>query len=77
MRLANDYLDRGFTTLRDLGSADPEWPTIDLHNATTAGTVTGPRLIVAAHLNASSGLQRKKQPQRDSNPCLHLERVVS
>ena len=55
LRLANDYLDRGFTTLRDLGSADPEWPTIDLRNAIAAGTVTGPRLIVAAHLIGSTG----------------------
>ena len=29
LRLANDYLDQGFTALRDLGSADPEWPTVD------------------------------------------------
>ncbi len=55
LRLANDYLDRGFTTLRDLGSADPEWPTIDLRNAIAAGTVTGPRLDVAAHLIGSTG----------------------
>ncbi|HLI44964.1 MAG TPA: amidohydrolase family protein [Acidimicrobiales bacterium] len=55
MRLANDYLDHGFTTLRDLGSADPEWPTIDLRNAIAAGTVTGPRLVVAAHLIGSTG----------------------
>ncbi|MHB8218908.1 MAG: metal-dependent hydrolase family protein [Acidimicrobiales bacterium] len=55
LRLANDYLDRGFTTLRDLGSADPEWPTVDLRNAIAAGTVEGPRLIVAAHLIGSTG----------------------
>ena len=55
LRLANDYLDQGFTTLRDLGSADPEWPTIDLRNAIAAGTVEGPRLVVAAHLIGSTG----------------------
>ena len=55
LRLANDYLDRGFTTLRDLGSADPDWPTGDLRNAIAAGTVTGPRLVVAAHLIGSTG----------------------
>ena len=55
LRLADDYLDQGFTTLRDLGSADPEWPTIDLRNAIAAGTVTGPRLVVAAHLIGSTG----------------------
>lgn len=46
----------GFTTLRDLGSADPEWPTVDLRNAINAGFVEGPRLVVAAHiLSASAG----------------------
>jgi hypothetical protein len=42
--------------LRDLGTADPEWPTVDLRNAINAGFVQGPRLIVAAHiLSASAG----------------------
>jgi imidazolonepropionase-like amidohydrolase len=46
----------GFTTLRDLGSVDPAWPTVDLRNAIDAGFVEGPRLVVAAHiLSASAG----------------------
>ena len=46
----------GFTTLRDLGTADPEWPTVVLRNAINGGFVEGPRLIVAAHiLSASAG----------------------
>ncbi len=54
--LAREYMSYGFTTLRDLGTADPEWPTIDLRNAINAGFVEGPRLIVAAHiLSASAG----------------------
>ncbi len=53
--LAQGYLARGFTTLRDLGSMDPQWPTIDLRNAIDAGTVPGPRLIVAGHLIGSTG----------------------
>ena len=40
----------GFTTLRDLGSADPDWPTVDLRTALDAGFVDGPRLVVAAHI---------------------------
>jgi imidazolonepropionase-like amidohydrolase len=55
LRLANDYLDRGFTTLRDLGSADPDWPTVHLRNAIDAGTLAGPRLLVAAHFIGSTG----------------------
>ncbi len=56
LSLAREYLSYGFTTLRDLGTADPEWPTVDLRNAINAGIVEGPRLIVAAHiLSASAG----------------------
>jgi len=56
LSLAREYMKYGFTTLRDLGTADPEWPTIDLRNAINAGVVEGPRLIVAAHiLSASAG----------------------
>ena len=56
LSLAREYMNYGFTTLRDLGSADPEWPTVDLRNAINAGLVQGPRLIVAAHiLSASAG----------------------
>lgn len=56
LSLAREYMNYGFTTLRDLGSADPEWPTVDLRNAISAGVVHGPRLIVAAHiLSASAG----------------------
>lgn len=56
LSLAREYMSYGFTTLRDLGSADPEWPTVDLRNAINAGIVQGPRLIVAAHiLSASAG----------------------
>jgi imidazolonepropionase-like amidohydrolase len=56
LSLAREYMSYGFTTLRDLGTADPEWPTIDLRNAINAGQVQGPRLIVVAHiLSASAG----------------------
>ncbi len=56
LSLAREYLSYGFTTLRDLGSIDPEFPTVDLRNALNAGLVHGPRLIVAAHIiSASAG----------------------
>ena len=56
LNIARDYMNYGFTTLRDLGSVDPEWPTIDLRNALNTGLVEGPRLFVAAHiLSASAG----------------------
>ena len=54
LSLSREYMNYGFTTLRDLGSVDPEWPTIDLRNALNAGLVEGPRLFVAAHISASA-----------------------
>lgn len=56
LSLAREYMSYGFTTLRDLGSVDPEWPTIDLRNAINSGVAQGPRIIVAAHIiSASAG----------------------
>lgn len=52
---AREYMRYGFTTLRDLGSADPDFPTVDLRNALAAGIVEGPRLLVAAHIISASG----------------------
>jgi integrase len=30
LNIAREYMNYGFTSLRDLGSVDPEWPTVDL-----------------------------------------------
>ena len=54
LSLAREYMRYGFTTLRDLGSMDPEFPTVDLRNAINAGRLEGPRLVVAAHIISSS-----------------------
>jgi imidazolonepropionase-like amidohydrolase len=54
--LAQQYLRHGFTTLRDLGSMDPEFLTVDLRDAVNTGLVPGPRLVVAPHvISASAG----------------------
>ena len=53
--LARRYMEQGFTTLRDVGTMDPEWPTVDLRNAIDDGLVRGPRLLVAGHLIGSTG----------------------
>lgn len=45
----------GFTTMRDMGTFDPEWPGLDLRNAIDAGLLVGPRLIVAGHMISASG----------------------
>jgi imidazolonepropionase-like amidohydrolase len=54
--LAQRYLDDGFTTVRDLGTMDPGFPTVDLRDALAAGVLQGPRLVVAGHvLSATAG----------------------
>ena len=46
----------GFTTLRDMGTLDPEWPTVNLRDAIDSGMAHGPRLIVAPHMiSATAG----------------------
>jgi imidazolonepropionase-like amidohydrolase len=48
-------LNNGFTTVRDLGCGDVDYPTIDLRNAVAAGLVAGPRMVVAPHLISARG----------------------
>src|ERR1700749_372056 len=48
-------LDNGFTTIRDLGCGDVDYPTIDLRNAVAAGLVVGPRMLVAPHMISARG----------------------
>ncbi|UQX09353.1 metal-dependent hydrolase family protein [Candidatus Mycobacterium methanotrophicum] len=48
-------LMNGFTTVRDLGCANVDYPTIDLRNAVAAGMVDGPRMVVAPHLISARG----------------------
>jgi imidazolonepropionase-like amidohydrolase len=55
LSLAREYLGYGFTTLRDLGTMDPQFPTVDLRDALVAGVVSGPRLVVAGHVISSTG----------------------
>jgi len=53
---AQQYMRYGFTTLRDMGTLDPEWPTINLPDAIDSGIARGPRIIVAPHMiSATAG----------------------
>ena len=41
---------------RDMGTLDPEWPTINLRDAIDSGIARGPRIIVAPHMiSATAG----------------------
>lgn len=44
---ANEYLSRGFTTLRDAGEGDPAYGQVALRDAYAKGMFKGPRLFVA------------------------------
>ncbi|BBU23014.1 metal-dependent hydrolase family protein [Mycobacterium xenopi] len=48
-------LMNGFTTVRDLACADLDYPTVDLRDAVAAGTVVGPRMLVAPHMISARG----------------------
>src|SRR6201986_2653754 len=48
-------LMNGFTTVRDLGCGDVDYPTIDLRNAVAAGLVVGPRMLVAPNMISARG----------------------
>ncbi|RKT54617.1 amidohydrolase family protein [Saccharothrix australiensis] len=54
-------LDGGFTTVRDLGSADHPI-TVDLRQAVREGIVTGPRLITAPNIISARGAHGDKEP---------------
>ena len=47
LRNAQEYLRRGFTTLRDAGTTDPAYDTVALRDAFAKGAFLGPRLFVA------------------------------
>jgi imidazolonepropionase-like amidohydrolase len=49
------FLMNGFTTVRDLGCGDADYPTIDLRTAVAARIVDGPRMVVAPHLISARG----------------------
>lgn len=48
-------LHNGFTTIRDLGCGDLDYPTVDLRDAVAAGIIDGPRMLVAPHMISARG----------------------
>lgn len=52
---AQVMLQAGFTTLRDPGSSDRYYSTVDLRNTIASGKVIGPRLFVAPHALSPTG----------------------
>src|SRR4029077_10627232 len=48
-------LMNGFTTVRDLACGDPDYTTIDMRDAVAAGSIEGPRVVVAPHMITARG----------------------
>ncbi len=76
LHLAQQYMRYGFTTLRDMGTLDPEWPTINLRDAIDAGLVHGPRLIVAPHMISATGGHADMQGMYPCRCHLGLSKVA-
>jgi imidazolonepropionase-like amidohydrolase len=76
LHLAQQYMRYGFTTLRDMGTLDPDWPTINLRDAIDSGLVHGPRLIVAAHMISATGGHADMQGAFPCRCCLGLSKVA-
>ena len=76
LHLAQQYMRYGFTTLRDMGTLDPEWPTINLRDTIDAGLVHGPRLIVAAHMISATGGHADMQGMYPCRCHLGLSKVA-
>jgi imidazolonepropionase-like amidohydrolase len=76
LHLAQRYMRCGFTTLRDMGALDPDWPTVNLRDAIDAGLVHGPRLIVAAHMISATGGHGDMQGMFPCRCSLGLSKVA-
>ncbi|HEU0191558.1 MAG TPA: amidohydrolase family protein [Mycobacterium sp.] len=48
-------LRNGFTTVRDLGCFDLDYPNVYLRDAVAAGLIEGPRILVAPHMISARG----------------------
>ena len=59
LHYAQQYMRYGFTTLRDMGTLDPEWPTINLRDAIDNGIARGPRADRCCPYD-----QRHRRPRR-------------
>jgi imidazolonepropionase-like amidohydrolase len=59
-KYARDTVEAGFTTVRDLGSAD--YVSLGLRNAINAGIAEGPRMLIANHGIGSTGGHADQAP---------------
>ncbi|MFJ4680327.1 amidohydrolase family protein [Kitasatospora sp. NPDC088783] len=62
LRPLRELLERGFTTVRDLGCDLEEPVAVHLRDAVRAGLVPGPRMLVAPHLISATGGHSDRTP---------------
>jgi imidazolonepropionase-like amidohydrolase len=73
---AQEYLRRGFTTLRDAGTTDPAYDTVALRNAFARGAFVGPRLYVAGIPISVTGGHADLNPLAPDVPMVPLPNIA-
>src|SRR5436305_8175181 len=73
---AQEYLRRGFTTLRDAGTTDPAYDTVALRDAFAKGQFLGPRLFVAGIPISVTGGHADLNPLAPDVPMVPLSNIA-
>ncbi len=76
LRNAQEYLRRGFTTLRDAGTTDPAYDTVALRDAFAKGSFLGPRLFVAGIPISITGGHADLNPLAPDVPMTPLPNIA-
>jgi len=76
LKNSQEYLRRGFTTLRDAGTTDPAYDTVALRDALAKGTFVGPRLFVAGIPISVTGGHADLNPLAPDVPMVPLPNIA-
>jgi imidazolonepropionase-like amidohydrolase len=76
LRNAQEYLRRGFTTLRDAGTTDPAYDTVALRDAFAKAMFVGPRLFVAGIPISVTGGHADLNPLAPDVPMTPLSNIA-
>jgi imidazolonepropionase-like amidohydrolase len=76
LKNAQEYLSRGFTTLRDAGTTDPAYDTVALRDAFAKGMFPGPRLFVAGVPISVTGGHADLNPLAPDVPMAPLANIA-
>jgi imidazolonepropionase-like amidohydrolase len=76
LKNAQEYLSRGFTTLRDAGETDPAYGQVALRDAYAKGMFVGPRLFVAGIPISVTGGHADLNPLAPDVPMQPLSNIA-